>query len=433
MEEAEKGTGMARHHSLTHAILSTRAEGPLDADHYSLCAPDVLMGHDATTALAIGPMRRNGWKPKTPERLFLVADHFAPPSTPERANILRLFLDYCEEIGVRPRVNEGICHQLLAEHPGVVPGSLVAGADSHTVMAGALGAVAVGMGSTDFLIALASGKVFLNAPPCVLVRLRGRLPDWADGKEAVLELLRRHGPDGFIGQSIEFRDEDGGLPMDARLGLCNMGVELGAMNALVIPDGITEAWLRARKPLEGVIAPPPPPSPPDASDIVHAAELTLDLSALAPHLAVPPDLTCIREARDLAGQRVDQVYIGSCASGRMDDLRLAARLLGGKSVHPRTRVLVTPSSRSVYIQALEEGLVTTLTAAGCVVLNPSCGACGGIDKGLLGDGETAVTTTNRNYPGRMGSGKSRLFLAGAATAAAAAVTGVIADPREVFP
>lgn len=424
------GTGWAG------ALLAARAEAGASVGSYHFVRPDLVMGHDATTALAIPMAERRGLRLLPPERLMLVGDHFSPPSTAERAEIARRFREFAAAQGHRPRLDEGICHQLLAEDPRVLPGAVVVGADSHTVTVGGVGAFGTGVGTTDFVVAATAGGLWLRLPDAVRVRLVGSWPAWACGKELVLALLAAHGPEHARYRGLEFVDDTpGGIATDHRLALANMAVEQGAKCGIVRPDAETVRHLVEDRGLDRAVAESAVarfPSHPGADPGPAERLPDLDCSALVPRLALPGGLRHIAPVADAAGEAVDQVYLGSCSSGRLADLRLAARALRGRKVSKRLRFLVTPSSRAVYGAALAEGLLGALHEAGAVILNPSCGPCGGIDKGLLAPGEACLSTSNRNVQGRMGSPEARIFLAGAATAAATALAGRIADPRELW-
>ncbi len=408
-----------------HAVAESRlAPGSV----YMAVAPDVILGHDATIALLIGRVRKAGLRIAHPERCLFAADHFVPAATEERASILHDYVRFVEEQGVSTAaLYQGISHQLMVEDRRCVPGALIAGADSHTTMAGALGTVAIGFGSTDILGVLVRGVLFVRIPEAVHVRVVGRRGPHVSGKDVALLMMRHFGEGGATYRALEIEDQtpSRSLTMADRMTLANMAVDCGAKNALVVPDEVTAAYVTAR---DGAPA-PFAFAPPVASDYHSVVEL--DLSHVTPLVARPGSPADVAPASDAGGERIDQVVIGSCCGGRLEDLHEALAVLAGRRVPDRVRFVVTPASRQVYEAALADGTALALSRAGAMVTVPSCGACGGIDKGLLGAGEVCVSTSNRNFRGRMGSIEARIYLASAATAAASALLGRVADPREV--
>jgi 3-isopropylmalate/(R)-2-methylmalate dehydratase large subunit len=416
--------------SLTRRILDARAgDAVLPGSAYRWVEPDLVLGHEATIALLIDRLAKSGRPVRFPERCFFAADHFTPPASAERAGILKRYLDFVEEQGIATRhLFKGISHQILVEDPRCLPGAVIAGADSHTTTAGAVGAFAAGFGSTDILCLLATGRVAMRVPDAVRFRFCGALPEWVSGKDLALEMMRHFGEGGAGYRSIEFVDDtEPGRPIDmaSRFTLCNMAVDCGAKNGLFVPDEVTWRYLEGRdgKADRGG----------DwralADDPDYAEHVDLDVAALVPLVARPGSPSDVIPAADADRERVHQVFIGSCAGGRLEDLRDAAEVLKGKQVPGTLRLVVTPASQKVYMDAMREGIIETLVAAGAMVTASACGACGGIDKGLLGAGEVCVSTSNRNFRGRMGSEDARIYLASARTAAASALAGRVVDPR----
>lgn len=422
--------------TLTEKILLRKAKAPVVAGSALYRIPvDLVLGHDATIALLIERFKKAGKRIWDPSRCFFAADHFTPPSTPERADILNRYLGFLKAEGVPDELlYRGISHQLMVEDRRCQPGMVICGADSHTVMAGALGAFACGLGSTDILALLLTGEVILPVPESIKVELTGALPPYLFGKDLALELIRQLGEGGAVDRALEYWDlTRGGLPMESRLTVANMAVEAGATNGVFVPDEQLRAYLAARDAavggaLEGFEGEWLLP------DEGAAYERTIELpcEALEPLVALPGDLGRIVAARQAEPVAVQQVFIGSCAGGRLEDLAVAARLLKGKRVAPGVRLVVTPASQAVLQQCVRNGIFEVLTEAGAMVTNSSCGACGGIDKGLIGAGEVCVSTSNRNFRGRMGSPDGLIYLASSLTAAAAALTGRVCDPREVM-
>jgi 3-isopropylmalate/(R)-2-methylmalate dehydratase large subunit len=421
--------------TLTEKILLRRSPGPiLPGSRFFRIPVDLCLGHDATIALLIERFRKAGRRIWDPSRCFFAADHFVPPSTAERADILNRYLAFMREESVaQDLVYRGISHQLLVEDRRCQPGMVICGADSHTVMAGALGCFASGLGSTDILALLLTGDVVLAVPESIRVDFEGALPEWLFGKDLALEIIRRLGEGGALDRSLEYHDRTAtGLPMESRFTISNMAVEAGATCGIFAPDEALRRYLAGRD------GPSGPPAGFEATWLApdegagYAGALRIDAGGVPPLVALPGDLGRIVPAAEAEPRAVQQVFIGSCAGGRLEDLAAAARLLRGRRVAPGVRLVVTPASQAVFHACVQNGIFEALSAAGALVTNSSCGACGGIDKGLIGAGEVCVSTSNRNFRGRMGSPDGLIYLASPLTAAAAALTGHIGDPREVL-
>nr|HPQ67441.1 3-isopropylmalate dehydratase large subunit [bacterium] len=319
----------------------------------------------------------------------------------------------------------GIEHALLPEKGLVAPGDLVIGADSHTCTYGALGAFATGVGSTDLAAAMMGGKAWFRVPATVRFECSGTLDPWVGGKDIILYIIGEKGVDGVRYGAMEFSGETiRALAMDGRFTICNMAIEAGAKVGIIEPDEITRAYVSGR------VDRPWTEYRSDA-DAEYAEIMEIDVSGLEPLVACPPLPSRVRAARDLGDVRIDQAVIGSCTNGRMDDLREAAAVLAGRKVAPGVRTLIFPGTQAIYLEALREGLLEKFVEAGCVVSPPTCGPCLGGHMGILGDGEKAIATTNRNFVGRMGHPGSEVYLSNPAVAAASAVAGRIADPREI--
>lgn len=392
-----------------------------------VCDVDVAIAQDGTGPLAIQQIEELGTGAVVaPECVFFI-DHAAPAPRSELANAQAVIRAFCAASGATlSDVEMGVCHQRVAESYAR-PGDLVIGADSHTCTAGALGAFATGMGSTDVAVGMATGKTWLRVPESFRIELDGAFGDGVEAKDLMLTLIGRLGADGATYKALEFGgpgiDE---MAMPGRLTLSNMAVEAGAKCGLMPSDATTRAYLEAQgrgdawRPL--------------AADDGAAYErlARFDLAEIAPTVARPHTVDNVAAAADLKGQTVDQVLIGTCTNGRLEDLRSAARLLKGRRRAAGTRLIVTPASRAIARAAAAEGLYDVFWEAGAVITNPGCGACVGIHEGILADGEACVSTANRNFHGRMGNPEAFIYLASPATAAAAAVTGKIIDPRELL-
>jgi 3-isopropylmalate/(R)-2-methylmalate dehydratase large subunit len=410
----------------TGEIIQRHLDGKKEGEYF-LVNVDFVLLPDPTFALLLLELKELRGKIWDKKKVFVTVDHFAPPSTIERANIAKEVISFAlEEEMPNHSIYQGICHQLLVEGPWLRPGMLVLGADSHTTTAGALGCLATGMGSTDILYTLVTGKTWLRTPEVVRIDVKGKLPPYIMGKDIILDLLGRVGEGGFLYQALEFYDKGGVIPMDDRFAICNMVVEGGAKNGLFRPDKVTRRYLEQR---DGRCE--------DSRDSFdgdpqYAQRMEIDLSLLHPKVALPHSPAQVVDVNDIKGEVIQQVFIGSCTGGRLRDLEGTARLLRKRKIAPRMRLLITPASQKIYQEAIKKGYLQTLLEAGGVILNPSCGLCGGIDKGILGANEKCLSTSNRNFQGRMGDPASRVFLASPLTAAASALAGKIIDPREVM-
>jgi len=393
-------------------------------------AVDLVLANDITAPIAIGEFDKLGVAQVfDPERVVLVPDHFTPNKdirSAEQCRILREFakaqhLTHYFEVG---RV--GIEHVLLPEQGLVVPGDIVVGADSHTCTYGALGALATGMGSTDIAVAMATGRAWIRVPETIRVVYRGRLQPWVGGKDLILYTIGQIGVSGARYKSVEFVgpviDE---LSMAGRLTMANMAIEAGGKAGLFAVDDVTRAYVdgRATRPYRVYHA--------DA-DAAYADVIEVDVDEIEPQVAFPHLPENVRPVSEAGDVQIDQVVIGSCTNGRLEDLRVAAELLRGRQVDANLRCIVIPGSQAVYLDAVREGLVEVFVTAGAVVSAPTCGPCLGGHMGVLAAGERAVSTTNRNFRGRMGHPDSEVYLAGPAVAAASAVAGHIAAPEEVL-
>ena len=391
---------------------------------------DRVLLNDVSGPLSFKQFREMGaTRVAEPERVVLVCDHFAPAPSVAAAHGLKAMRQFAEEQQI-PHYFEvgqgGIEHTLLPERGLIAPGDLIIGGDSHTCTYGAFNAFGTGLGSTDIAAAMALGELWFLVPESVRFTFRGTKHPYVTGKDIILRVLREIGADGATYQAMEFAGEGiATLTIDERMAVCNMAVEGGAKTGIVVPDAITETWARdsaAPRPYE-LVAPDP--------DAHYAATYTFDLADFGPMVARPHSPANVVPVDEVVGTHVDQVYIGNCANGTLTDLRQAVALLGGRHVARGTRAIVVPATQRVYQQALAEGLITQLVEAGVAVSTPTCGACFGGHMGLLDEGEVAITTTNRNFLGRMGHAGAQVYLANAYVAAAAAVAGEIVDPAEV--
>ena len=414
--------------TITEKILAAHAvEGRAAAGEIVTVRPDVVLLNDVSGPLAFEGFESMGAaRPFDPARIVLVADHFAPAPNVQAAGAIRMTRQFAERHGISHFYepgNGGIEHTLLSELGMVGHGGIVFGADSHTCTAGAFNALGIGFGSTDLAAALAMGRLWMRVPESIRVELSGRPGAYVAGKDVILEVIRRIGSDGAADASLEFGGPGvAALSMDARMAVANMAVEAGADTCVFEGDEQSTA----RQARFGAAATAPVMADAGAR---YRAQVSIDLGALSPLVAKPPSPAGGVPVEALRGQRVDQVYIGNCANGTITDLRQAAEVLRGRRVARGVRLVVVPATQRIWRQALAEGLLDALAAAGAAVSTPTCGACFGGHMGILAAGETAVATTNRNYRGRMGDPDSQVFLANAWVAAAAAVAGEIVHPE----
>ncbi|HHV44942.1 MAG TPA: 3-isopropylmalate dehydratase large subunit [Firmicutes bacterium] len=390
---------------------------------------DVALANDVTAPVAIKEFAKMGAeKVFDRERVVLVPDHFTPNkdiASAEQVKLIREFARKQELVNYFEVGRMGIEHCLLPEQGLVLPGDVVIGADSHTCTYGALGAFATGVGSTDLGAGMATGEAWFRIPETIKFVYRGELQPWVTGKDLILYTIGQIGVDGARYCAMEFTGEViANLDMDGRFTMANMAIEAGAKNGIFAPDEKTVAYVqdRAKRDYELV------ESDPDAN---YAKVYEWDVSNLEPQVAFPHLPENTRPLSAVGEVPIDQVVIGSCTNGRLEDLRLAAKVLQGRKVHPHVRVIVIPGTQRIYQQAMAEGLIDIFLDAECAVSTPTCGPCLGGHMGILASGERAVSTTNRNFVGRMGHPKSEVYLASPAVAAASAVLGRIAGPRDL--
>ncbi len=418
--------------TITEKILAFHAgEREVEAGQLIEADVDIALANDVTAPIAIAEFEKLGVeKVFDNERVLLIPDHFTPNKdikSAEQAKILREFAKQQDlknyfEIG---RV--GIEHVLLPEQGLVLPGDLIIGADSHTCTYGALGAFATGVGSTDLAAAMATGKVWFKVPETIKVVYHGELPPWVEGKDLILHTIGLLKVDGALYQAIEMTGETvSSLPMYGRMSMANMAIEAGAKNGIIAPDEITLDYVRPRAQRDYTLF----SSDPDAN---YCRTIDIDVSAIRPQVAYPPLPDKSRSVDQAAADNIaiDQVVIGSCTNGRIEDFRLAAKLLEGKKAAKFIRLLIIPGTQDVYRQMIKEGLTDIFLDAEALISPPTCGPCLGGHMGILAAGERAVATTNRNFVGRMGHPESEVYLSNPAVAAASAILGRIATPEEI--
>ncbi|MGD0804878.1 MAG: 3-isopropylmalate dehydratase large subunit [Candidatus Bathyarchaeia archaeon] len=389
---------------------------------------DACMINDATGVLAVRALKDMGKKQVwNSGRVIVVLDHVSPACTIQSAKVHRELRAFSREQGISHHfdVGEGVCHQLVPEYGMVKPGDLFVGADSHTCTYGAFGAFATGVGSTDAGAALAFGKLWFKVPETIRVDITGTLPDFITSKDVILRVAKLLGVDGATYAALEFRGKAvTDMSVSSRMTLCNMAIEVGAKAGICEPDEKTYEWLREDTDENTA------PITAD-EDAIYKYTLDVPISGLEPQVACPHNVDNVKSIQEVEHIKVDQVFLGSCTNGRLEDLEMALRILKGRKIAPDVRMLVVPASKQVYLEAEKRGVLRELMEAGAVVSNPSCAACFGGSIGLLAPGEVGLATSNRNFKGRQGSPESEVYLSSPFVAAASALTGHITDPRKV--
>ena len=382
---------------------------------------DRLMSNDGTTHLTIDMYNNQLKHPHIADvnKLVWIVDHNVPSDSPKTAASQKKMRDFAREHGIAFYEGQGVCHQIMMEKY-VCPGELIFGADSHTCAYGALGAFGTGVGCTDYLYAMVTGKSWVLVPETIRFNLTGRLPEGVYARDLILTIIGKIGANGANYKAMEFVGEGmKTLSMSDRISICNLCVEAGAKTALMEVDDIALDYLRAHgsEPKACFSSDP---------DAVFSAVYDIDLGSIVPIVAKPHFVDNVCPAGEAAGTRIDEAFLGSCNNGRIEDLRVGAALLKGRKVHPLVRFLVVPASQAVYQEAIKEGLIQTFMEAGAIVMNPNCSVCWGSCQGVIGEGETLISTGTRNFKGRAGHRDSFVYLASAATVTASAIKGEIA-------
>ena len=393
------------------------------------CKLDVILGNDVTAPVAIAEFNKLGLNQVfDQDSIVLVPDHFTPNKDIKSAEQCKIVREFAKAYGINNYFEigqMGIEHCLLPEKGLVGPGDLIIGADSHTCTYGALGAFATGVGSTDMAAAMATGEAWFKVPESIKFIYYGKTPRWVGGKDFILHAIGDIGVDGARYMSMEFTGEAiSALSMDNRFSMANMAIEAGGKNGIIAADEITLAYIkdRVRRPYKIYHS---------DDDAVYARTIEYDVSAMEPVVAFPHLPENTRPVSEAADVVIDQVVIGSCTNGRIEDLEAAASILKGHKVHPEIRVIILPGTQAIYLEALRSGFIETFIEAGAVVSTPTCGPCLGGHMGILAKGEKALATTNRNFVGRMGHPESEVYLCNPAVAAASAIKGQITPPWEV--
>ncbi len=412
--------------TLAEEIFSYKLGRTVEQGETVVVEVDRVMSHDTTSPLAIQAFRKlaaqTGGHVFDSKRAHIVFDHIIPAATIAAATLHRDIRSFAQEQDITI-LQQGICHQVMPEMGYVVPGDIIVGADSHSCTYGALGAFGTGMGSTDIGVAYATGRSWFRVPTTINVCLTGDLQPGVYAKDLTLEMVRIIGVDGANYRALEYTgDLIERLSVSERFTFCNMAIEMGGKAGLVAPDEITRAWLHGRTEREYPMLAPRNPR--------YERVVEIDASKLSPLIARPPDVNNVVPVEEVEDVHIDQVFLGTCTNGRLDDLAIAASVLRGKTIHPSTRMVVIPASREVYLEAMRLGYLEIFAQAGASVGTPGCGPCIGRHFGVLAPGERALTTMNRNFTGRMGDPTAEIYLGSPATVAATALTGHITDPRE---
>jgi homoaconitate hydratase family protein len=388
--------------------------------------PDLVMSHTATWR-SVSVMEKVGaTKLYDPDRIAIVLDHIAPAKTEKNAIDQQKSRNFARRYGIRKfyDIDAGIAHLVLMEAGHVVPGDLIVGTDSHCTIYGSLGALGTGIGYTEVTSVWLTGKLWMKVPETYKIYLNGEFAKGVYSKDLMLHLIGRLGADGCTYKSVEFYgDLIGTLSVSERMTMTNLAMEMGVKCAFVPPDATTRDYLRERikeRLYDEIHA---------DSDAIYSSEIAVNVSGLEPMVACPHEVENTKPIGVVAGTHIDQVFLGSCANAKFEDLAVAAKVLNGRRIHPDVRFIITPGSKQIMLQAMQTGVLATLVESGGVLTNPGCGACAG-DGGVLADGEVCLSTANRNFLGRMGSSKSEIYLCSPATLAASAIKGVISDPRE---
>ena len=414
--------------TIVEKILSQASGKKAAAGDLILARVDRVMAHDGTAPLAIRSFEEmGGRKVWDPDRVILVIDHIAPSASEGTSALHQKMRNFViqQHISNFYDVGSGVCHQLLLEEGFVTPGSVVVGADSHTCTHGALGALATGCGSTDVAAAMITGKLWFKVPETIRFHIKGRLPKKIMAKDVILRIIGDVGADGATYMATEFAGPAvDAMSMDSRFTLCNMAVEMGGKTGLVSPDEKTIAYLKGKTTEKLNIMR-------NDQDAQFREVREVEVGNLEPQIAAPHTVDNVKTVSEVAGKEINQVFLGSCTNGRLEDLEAAAGMLKGKKVHRQVRMIVMPASRAIYQQALSSGIIETLLRAGCTICPPGCGPCVGGHLGILGPGEVCLSTSNRNFIGRMGCAEAFIYLASPTTVAASALTGKITDPRSV--
>ncbi len=412
--------------TIAEKILSRTSGKKASAGELVVAKIDAAMTHDGNAKLTIKAFQEmGGRKVWDPNRIAIVIDHVAPSASETISVVHQTMREFAAVQKIRNfyDIGSGVCHQLMPEMGFVNTGSLVVGTDSHTCTYGALGAFATGIGSTEMAAVFISGKLWFKVPETIKLNITGNLKPSVTPKDLILHIIGKIKADGATYKALEFTGPTiTEMSIDGRMTLCNMAVEMGAKTGIIAPDQKTTRFLKGRvkspiKPLK---------SDPHAE---YEEIIEFEVGGLEPQVACPHFVDNVKPVSDVKGIEIDQVFLGSCTNGRLEDLRAAAKILKRNKISPNVRMIVIPASKEVYNAALKEGLIEIFIKSGCLVCNPGCGPCAGAHEGILASGEIALSTSNRNFPGRMGSTEAQIYLVSPMTAAVSALNGKITSPK----
>lgn len=412
--------------TIAEKILSAHTGSPVKAGDFTVCNIDFCFGQDGTSGIIIDRLRELGVDKLLDKKKFcMVIDHNAPSPNQGAAAVGKKMREFAAKQGALfYDINCGICHQIIPEKGHILPGYLVLGADSHTCTYGALGALATGVGSTDLAVALATGKNWFKVPQTIKIILKGKLPIGVFAKDVILYIIGDMTASGATYQALEFYGPAvDSLDMDGRFTICNMAVESGAKCGFMPVDAKTRSWLKKRTAKKYKIYPAD-------KDARYILVKEYDVSKIEPSLAKPHSVDNYATVNEVKGIAITEAFIGTCTNGRLEDLKLAAKILKNRKVKKNVKLIITPASHDIYLQALRAGFIEAFIDAGAVVLNPGCGPCVGTHQGVPADGEVVISTANRNFKGRMGNPNAFIYLASPATVCVSAIAGKIADPRK---
>ena len=414
--------------TMAEKILAKASEKKsVEAGEIVMANINVAMTHDLTGPLSVESFKKIGVKKVwDPEKIVVIFDHQVPADSIEAAQNHIIMREFVKKQGINNfyDINEGVCHQVLPEKGHILPGEVVVGTDSHTCTHGALGAFATGIGSTDMAMVFATGKLWFKVPETIKFQIEGSLNDYVSAKDVILDIIGKIGADGATYKACEFAGETTKeMSISERMVLCNMAIEMGGKTGLVEPDYKTIKYLEGRSNKKYEIMK-------TDDDAKSLQTMQIDVSNLEPQIACPNHVDNVKSISEVEGINVDQVFLGSCTNGRLEDLRTAAQIIKGQHIAKNVRMLVIPASREIYTKAMDEGLLKIFVDSGALICNPCCGPCLGGHVGLLGAGEVSLSTSNRNFKGRQGSPDAEIYLSSAAVAAASAIKGSLTDPRD---
>ena len=388
---------------------------------------DVAMSHDGTSPPTIKVFEKLADKVWNPEKIVLVFDHNVPANTMGSAEFQQVVRDFAKKQNITNiyKQGEGICHQVLPQEGHIKPSTVIVGADSHTCTYGAFGAFSTGLGATDLAMVYATGKTWFNVPESIKINVNGTLSEYVYSKDLILNIIKKLGSYGGTYKSLEFHGETiDNLSVDARMTMTNMVIECGAKNGIMIPNKSTMEYLAKRGITDYTITTPD-------KNAEYEKILDFEVDDLRPQVACPHNVDNVEDVEKVEGTTINQAVLGSCTNGRYEDLLQAAEVLKGHKVHEDVQLLIFPASRKIYQEAIESGIIQTFLESNAIICNPGCGPCLGAHMGVMTDDMTCISTTNRNFLGRMGSAKSYVYLSNPAVVAASAINGEITDPSNI--